>query len=161
MQACLLDGNALSEMPIPDFDQNGLLPAGVFDCTVEKIRNRFGWNDHRKGLFNDLASFINNELRPNFSDPWYCDGSFVTDKDMPADTDVVLDLRGAADDRKWKGLSFMSGERPRLLSQYRVDFWVNLPGGNDFPLFFQYVGIKTAKFKGLDPHHHKGILRVL
>lgn len=148
-------------MPIPDFDKNGLLPEGVFDCTLQEIGIRFGWNDHRTGLFTNLATFINSELHPIFPDPLYCDGSFVTDKDMPADTDVVLDLRGAPDERKWRGLVFMTQEKPRLLSRYKVDFWVNLPGGKDLSLFFQYVGIKTAKFKGLDPYHHKGILRVL
>lgn len=148
-------------MPIPDFDQHGLLPAGVVDCTLQEIGSRFGWNEHRAGLFNDLETFIMNELRPQFPEPLYCNGSFVTDKDIPNDADVVLDLRNAPDDRKWRGVQFMSQERDRILAQYRVDFWVNLPGNNDFTLFFQYVGIKTARFKGLDPHHHKGILRVL
>ncbi len=160
MPVCL-KADALPKMPIPDFDRNGLLPAGVIDCTLDEIRIRFGWNDRRMMLFNNLAAFIENEVRPSFSDPWYCDGSFVTDKDMPEDTDVVLDLSAAPNDRKWRGLDFMNREQPRLFSQYRVDFWVNLPGGNDFSSFFQYVGIKTARFKGLDPHHHKGILRVL
>jgi Family of unknown function (DUF6932) len=152
--------NALLQMPIPDFDRNGLLPAGVIDCTLDDIRIRFGWNGQRIALFNSMADFINNELRLRFPDPWYCDGSFVTDKDMPGDTDVVLDLRGAPDDRKWRGLDFMTREQPRIFSQYRVDFWIDLPGGNEFSVFFQYIGIKTAKFKGLDPRHHKGILRV-
>ena len=96
-----------------------------------------------------------------FPEPIYCNGSFVTDKDIPQDVDVVLDLREAPNGRKWQGLEFMWREQNRIRSQYQVDFWVNLPGVNDFSLFFQYVGIKTAKFKGLHPNHHKGILRVL
>lgn len=40
-------------------------------------------------------------------------------------------------------------------------FWLNLPGMNNFLDFFGYVGNKTARFKGLDPSHLKGILRVV
>ncbi len=46
------------------------------------------------------------------------------------------------------------------MGEYRVDFWVNLPGISDFSEFFQYIGVKTAKFKGLKPTYQKGILRL-
>ena len=41
-----------------------------------------------------------------------------------------------------------------------LTFWVNLPGANDFSDFFQYLGVKTARYKGLDAMHRKGILRI-
>lgn len=135
-------------MPIPDFDRNGLLPAGVFDCTLAEIRIRFGWNDRRMTLFNNLAAFIENEVRPSFPDPWYCDGGFVTDKDIPQDIDVVLDLSAAPNDRKCRGLEFMNREQPRLFSQYRVDFWVNLPGGNDFLCSFNRLVSRPLDLRG-------------
>ena len=97
-----------------------------------------------------------------FDEPIYINGSFVTDKEYPDDIDVVLDLRDTSDGRKWKGLEFMINHKSRLLHEYRVDFWVNLPPiENDFAAFFQYVGVKTARFKGLNPKHLKGILRVV
>ena len=147
-------------MGIPDFDHHGLLPAGVFDCTLHEIESRFAWNTRRTGLFANFVTFLNRELRRAFPDPIYFDGSFVTDKEDPADTDVVLDLCQAPDARKWQGVQFMQQHQARVMSQYQVHFWVNLPGNNDFCAFFQYIGVKTAKFKGLDPKHHKGILRV-
>ena len=41
-----------------------------------------------------------------------------------------------------------------------VDFWINLPDENDFSDFFQYLGVKTARYKGLDSAYRKGILRL-
>lgn len=54
----------------------------------------------------------------------------------------------------------MEKERKRFREQYDVDFWVNLPGQNNFADSFQYVGIKSAKFRGLAHTDRKGILRI-
>lgn len=147
-------------MPIPDFDSTGLLPAGIHDCTLQEMQLRFAWNTHRTGLYGKLQTFMTSELRQRFPDPVYCNGSFVTDKDLPEDTDIVLDLRLAPVARQLAGVLFMANEQPRLMAQYAVHFWIDLPGANCFSLYFQYTGIKTAQIKGLDPHHLKGILRL-
>lgn len=148
-------------MPIPNFDTNGLLPNGVYDCSLEDISTHFTWNQHRVALYGNFLTFLQKELRPHFPDPVFFDGSFVTDKEVPEDTDVVLDLRNAPDARKWQGLVFMQQHQQRLKADYSVHFWINLPGNNDFSSFFQYIGAKTARLKGLQPKHQKGILRVL
>ena len=148
-------------MPIPSLDIHGLLPHGVHDCTLSEIDAAFGWNPHRKNLFQDFKSFLFGEIRPVFSEPVYCDGSFVTDKEQPADIDVILDLRAASDDIQWQGYKFMRQHQSRIKTQYRVDFWINIPANSDFCTFFQYIGAKTAQFKGLNPKHHKGILRLV
>lgn len=148
-------------MPIPELQDTGLLPSGVHDCSLEDIRTVFAWNEHRHQLFQNFLLFFKGEVRPHFPDPVYFDGSYVTDKPTPDDTDVVLDLSEAPDDRKWRGLLFFQTHQARIMALYRVHFWVNLPGNNDFAAFFQYVGVKTARVKGLDPRHLKGILRVL
>lgn len=147
-------------MPIPTLEPNGLLPNGIHDCSLEDISSQFAWNDHRTGLFASFLNFIDTELKPQFPYPIFFDGSFVTDKELPDDTDVVLDLSGAPDDRKWNALIFMQQHQGRIMEVYRVHFWINLPGMNDFAAFFQYVGVKTASAKGLNPQHLKGILRI-
>jgi hypothetical protein len=147
-------------MAIPTLDPSGLLPSGVHECSLDDIYAQFTWNDHRTGLFSAFRHFLETELKPQFPYPIFFDGSFVTDKDVPDDTDVVLDLSAASDDRKWQGLLFMQQHQSRIMDRYRVHFWVNLPGQNDFSAFFQYVGIKTASAKGLNPLHLKGILRI-
>lgn len=90
----------------------------------------------------------------------YVDGSFVTDKKVPEDVDVVLDMTRATREGRLSALNFMVAEQGRLRQDYSVHFWINLPGDNDFSDFFQYLGVKTARHKGLDPSHRKGILRL-
>jgi hypothetical protein len=104
--------------------------------------------------------FLDAELKPQFPYPIYFDGSFVTDKELPDDTDVVLDLLQATDEHKWLALMFMQTNQPRIMEVYRVHFWINFPCANDFAAYFQYVGVKTASAKGLNPLHLKGILKV-
>lgn len=147
-------------MPIPLFESTGLLPSGVHNCSLDDIAHGLIWNDHRANLYDKFLAFLRSELRPDFPYPIYFDGSFVTDKELPDDTDVVLDLTTAPDDRKWQALMFMQQHQERIMDNYRVHFWINLPGNSDFTSFFQYVGVKTARTKGLNPKHLKGILRV-
>ena len=147
-------------MAIPDLDEHGLLPAGVHDCSVDEIVGMFGWNPHRRDLVRRLSRFLAREIRHRFSEPVYVDGSFVTDKETPDDVDVVLDMRCAADDRQFLAFKIMTAERDRFRRVYSVDFWINLPDENDFSDFFQYLGVKTARYKGLDSAYRKGILRL-
>jgi len=147
-------------MPIPTLEPNGLLPTGIHDCSLADISEQFTWNEHRSVLFQRFLSFVKTELKPEFPYPIYFDGSFVTDKELPDDTDVVLDLSDATDEHKWQALKFMQTHQDRIKDDYRVHFWINFPGSNDFAAFFQYVGVKTASVKGLKPLHLKGILKV-
>ena len=150
-------------MPIPGLNQNGLLPRGVHDCTLDEIAGSFAENPHRKQLFQNLVACLKQEIRPVFVHPIFVDGSFVTDKDEPEDVDIVLDLKGASDEQKWQGLMFMTVRQHRFRQEYNVHFWINFdtPNSSDFTEYFQYIGNKTARSKGLDPRHMKGILRIV
>jgi hypothetical protein len=152
--------NYSQRMPIPTLESNGLLPNGIHDCSLADISAQFTWNAHRSSLFTRFVNFLNAELKPQFPYPIYFDGSFVTDKEIPDDTDVVLDLSPATDAQRWQAFLFMQKHQKRIMDDYRVHFWINLPGSNDFASFFQYVGLKTASAKGLNPLHLKGILRI-
>ena len=149
-------------MPIPELNQNGLLPRGVHDCTLAEIAGVFGANEHRRRLCQNLVACLEQEIRPLFAYPILVDGSFVTDKDEPEDIDIVLDLKEASDEQKWQGLTLMNKKQRQFLHKYNIHFWINFdaPGFSDFSTFFQYVGIKTARIKSLDPRHMKGILRI-
>jgi hypothetical protein len=146
-------------MPIPQLTDTGLLPPGVHSCDLLEARTMFAWNERRAALFTGLETFLAKEIYPLYPDPIVLDGSYVTDKVLPSDTDVVLDCTAAPDDRKWRALQLMK-RRNDFKAIYSVDFWINLPDTNDFVAFFQYTGVKTAKLKGLHPSTAKGILRV-
>lgn len=148
-------------MPIPSFDSYGLLPQGIHNCTVNEIEERLTWNLHRADLFSKFKDCLANEIEPRFLNPVFFDGSYVTSKEYPEDIDIVLDLRQSPGPQQLEGLIYMQESQASLMDQYNVHFWINLASLNDFSAFFQYVGVKTARLKGLRPSHLKGILRLI
>ena len=106
-------------MAVPALNSHGLLPPGIHDCRVDEIDSAFAWNPHRKNLFTKFVACLSHEIRPRFPDPLIFDGSYVTDKDLPEDIDVVLDLSTASKSHAYDGLMFMKTEQPRLMSDYR------------------------------------------
>ena len=82
---------------IPDFENTGLLPAGVHWAPWDEIMKRYGINDHRLRLLGGLQRGIA-MLRFAGCRTLYLDGSFVTAKTFPSDYDACwetdsVDLR--------------------------------------------------------------------
>ena len=73
-------------MPIPAFDEHGLLPVGVHDCTLDEIKASFGsfqgsqGSDRRPQLFAKLESFVAEARAARLVRSIIVDGSFVTTK---------------------------------------------------------------------------------
>ena len=147
-------------MSIPSLDAHGLLPAGVHDCTLMEIKASFTWNRHRQRLYRGFASCFKDELRARFAAPILVDGSFVTSAEVPNDVDVVLDAMQASREEQGQCQKFWYFHQRRLMSKYRVDLALNLPGQEDMAAFFQGLRALDAKVAGLDERHRKGILRI-
>lgn len=147
---------------IPDLDANGMLPPGVWDCSLAEIEVRFCWNDHRRTLWLGLKHFLNEVYRPmGVHFPIWVDGSFCREKQLPSDIDVVLDLAefdgATAFTAAWK----VRAQHDAIKAAYHVDLWVRHPEiPHDLAAFFQYVGDKAAAEFRLQPKDPKGILRV-
>jgi hypothetical protein len=80
---------------IPSFDQNGNLPEGIHDCTMEEAAERFGTfqnSDCRPQLWAKLTEFIGETKAGAFVEAMLIDGSFVTSKPDSNDIDIVLVL---------------------------------------------------------------------
>ncbi len=85
-------------MAVPAFDDNGNLPPGRHDATIEDVRSAlvdpfvasntrraiFDWWTHLREALHELGGFEANWLA----------GSFVTDKDQPNDLDLITLLDG-------------------------------------------------------------------
>jgi hypothetical protein len=149
-------------MPIPDFDQLGLLPAGVHDCDLAEIQARFTWNERRAAIWAGFQQLLQELAAMNMHYPLYVNGGFVTDRDDPSDVDLALDLcDGAPEEHQRDALFHFHQRHAAIHEQMRVDYYPNLPGAqHDFRQFFQYVGLRTAMAKRLAPEARKGILRV-
>lgn len=76
-----------------EFNAEGRLPPGVYDCTWPQFATRFGWNDWRRRLLRGLKSALD-ALKIAGCPRVFIDGSFVTAKDEPGDFDACWDLAG-------------------------------------------------------------------
>lgn len=87
-------------MPIPGLDNAGLLPPGVYDCTLDEVRQAFGvfqTTDRRPRLFDKLQALIQQAWATGFVAEIIIDGSFVTSKPDPNDIDLILVLNAGHD----------------------------------------------------------------
>src|SRR5258705_81832 len=146
-------------MPIPTLNQDGLLPPGVHDCTLNEIRSQFGSfrkSDRRPRLFALLESFVAEAIAVGLVRALIVDGSFVTEKHDPNDIDLIVVVAPEHDftsDITPRAYSVMSKKSVRR--RFGFDLLVareNSVEHNDWVEFFQQVR--------LEPGRRKGILRL-
>lgn len=78
---------------IPPFDEQGVLPDGLHDCTIEEVAERFGRfrsSDRRLRLWERFRDFIDEAKATGAIEAMLVDGSFVTATDDPNNIDLVL-----------------------------------------------------------------------
>jgi hypothetical protein len=83
-------------MPIPPLDDEGFLPPGIHDCTLEEVGERFGTlrgSERRGRLFARLQDYVRDLRRTGLAIALLIDGSFVTGRPDPNDIDLVLVLK--------------------------------------------------------------------
>lgn len=82
-------------MPIPALDEHGVLPVGVYDCTLDEIKRALGTfegSDRRPKLFEKFQQFVAEARAAKCGRSLLIDGSFVTATAEPNDVDLVLVL---------------------------------------------------------------------
>jgi hypothetical protein len=146
-------------MPIPALNGDGLLPAGVHDCTLEDIRERFGsfqGNDCRPKLFVRLGDLIASIRRSGLFEAVLVDGSFVTEKVSPNDIDLVAVLRPGHDfERELSVSEYALVSRALLRRRYRFDIVVAERESVLYSTYVDFFGqVRDA------PELRKGLLRV-
>jgi hypothetical protein len=148
-------------MPLPAFTERGILPEGIHHCTLDEAQQLLCANDTRETIWNGLMGFMVWATQYPAPDAFLLDGSFVTDKPLPGDIDVVVDVTGCSEsDREAWYRAFFAGHQ-FTKDNFRVDFYPFVIGlGKDFSAFFQYVRVEDALLRGLGPNTRKGILRV-
>lgn len=75
--------------------EDGVLPEGIHDCTIDEIEDRFGriqGTDWRCTLTRELREYLNEAWKCGFIKAVIIDGSFVTVKDRPDDIDIIVVL---------------------------------------------------------------------
>ena len=102
-------------MPIPDFQNNGLLPPGGHVCTWTEINQKMGFTEQRKRLLEGLKKMVEMLPEKHVVRRIIVDGSFAEDKANPADIDLVLDVGVLADGTPEQTVVDWVSDRARVL----------------------------------------------
>ena len=115
-------------MPIPALNEHGMLPDGLYECTSEEIRTRFGAfnaSDQRPRLFRDFERYITEVRSAGIGKYIVVDGSFVTHKPDPSDIDVLLVLKDDLDmTRPMPPFEYNARSRKYVKREFGLDFYV-------------------------------------
>ncbi len=144
-------------MTIPDLTDDGVLPAGVHECSLNDLKARFGRfnkSDRRVQLTAQLVEYFES-LRQTGLVSWVAiDGSYVTSKPDPGDIDLIVVLKADHDFSSTLRPDFYNAlSKKRVRNKYTFDVFVAPEDSlalSDSLEFFQ-------KTRGGTP---KGILRV-
>jgi hypothetical protein len=148
-------------MAIPDFTDRGVLPAGVHECTLLEAQAALCSNDRRTTIWNGLLSFLGWANHLPEPTAYLIDGSYVTDKPLPSDVDVVVDITHCSENEHQQWFSAWEQSHGHVKQTYDVDFYPFVVGvTNDFSAFFQYIRVEEALRRGIPPYVRKGILKV-
>jgi hypothetical protein len=146
-------------VPIPALNQEGLLPEGIYECTVEEVEARFGrfqQSDRRPILWGKFKEFLREVTSSGVVIQMIINGSFLTASPSPNDIDIVLILSGQHDfaaDLSPSEYNILSKRRVRR--RFGFDIVLARAGTEEVVAlvdFFQQVKHQ--------PHLRKGILRI-
>jgi hypothetical protein len=82
---------------IPDFKEDGNLPVGIHEATLEEFKKRFAHTIWRNQLYDKLLRLIE-DLKTIGCKTVYIDGSYVTTKEVPGDYDACWENIGVDED---------------------------------------------------------------
>jgi hypothetical protein len=80
---------------LPNFDENGYLPPGIYVARMAEIKRRLAYNKCRLRLFAGLMRLAKH-LKSVGCNTLYLNGSFITDKAEPGDYDSVWEYEGVS-----------------------------------------------------------------
>jgi hypothetical protein len=146
-------------VPIPALDQEGLLPVGLHECTIEEMEGCFGkfqGSDRRPELMKKLKTFLSEAKDSSLIQGILVDGSFVTSKPAPDDIDVIAivpalhDYHADLAPREYNLLS-----KSRVRRRFGLDMLVARDGSIELQRYINFF--QQVRFA---PQLQKGILKV-
>jgi hypothetical protein len=153
---------ARREMPIPLLNNFGLLPEGVHECEPPEVVASFCANAARATVWGRFEGFLQWAADKPGPVGIYVDGSFVTDKPLPGDIDIALDITDLPPEQQNEWIVAFHREHARVKREFRTDFYPFIRGQeHDFTAFFQYLRVDEAITRGVPDGTRKGILRLV
>jgi hypothetical protein len=146
-------------MPIPELNDNGLLPPGVHTCTLDEVKGRFGsfrGSDKRTRLFATLLELVAELRSGDLFAAVILDGSFVTGAVAPNDIDLILALKRTHDWKRDPAVhEYNVLSRRRLRRRFGFDAFLALDGDLDYSELIEFFGGVRD-----NPDVRKGMLRI-
>ena len=150
-------------MPIPELTEHGLLPTGIYECDLSEIADKFVYNNHRKTIWTAFTSYLQQLKSIPEIDVFYVDGSYTTDKVLPGDVDVIIELPSPRIHAQILQRSGQMMERGFVKQFFFTDllfaYEPNPLAVKDIRDTFQGIKVKDALDKGLPKETRKGLLK--
>lgn len=147
-------------MAIPKLNENGLLPNGIHECTIEEVKEKFGQfhsSDKRQLLFNNLVKYIKELKETGIGKYLIINGSFVTNKEIPNDIDILLVLNDNVDlNKEVPPFKYNVRSKSYIKKNYPFDFFWGFDNHDS-----SLKPIKLFQRVKLKPGLSKGILKVI
>ena len=141
-------------MPIPRFNQYGLLPPGMHEASMEEVNQELGFSPRRQELIGTGLRFVCGELGAVGVTDVVLNGSFVTWKPSPADIDGFVITRLGSE------VANAIKDRRRLWSaRYHVDFFAafeDLTGHGSVAYWEEFFGHTREQ-----PPQAKGLVKLI
>ncbi len=138
---------------IPPFVENGILPAGMHLCTFAEVVERFGNNEHRQHLCQQIHIFLERARGCGFVGLiiW---GSFPTGEPEPGDLDLMfVTLPGVSKDNVSAACAELL-ESDKSRERFGHDFLQCTNDADVLEYFTRYLGYDNRIDK------QKGVLRL-
>lgn len=142
-------------MAIPQLNEFGLLPQGIWECTLAEVEKRFGRfsrTDTRPRLFAALREYCDELAWTTLVSAIVIDGSFVTDKEAPGDIDLVIILDVVNWEEELNPRVYNVLSRKRVARRFPFDIVLASEDSPEYLVrvqFFQQVRNSNTLKKGL------------
>lgn len=140
-------------MSLPQFNENGLMPPGIHDASLDDLSERFGQSPRRRQLLENFRLYFVELQKWPLAKAVLVDGSFVTDIAEPNDIDLVLVLRDDYDlSRSVSPFEYNLWSRRRVQRVFGFDLFAVRPNSIDYTRFvdfFSQVRDHPGLIKGL------------
>jgi hypothetical protein len=144
---------------LPSFNEHGLHPVGIHDCTFEEAHSRFGTfqaSDRRSQLWAKFRDFFHEAQATRLVDAVLLNGSFVTAKPNPNDIDLILVIAATHDfTRDLSAAEYNVLSAQRVKHRHRLDVLVARENSNQYRRY-----LRLFEQVRLEPDRTKGILRI-
>jgi hypothetical protein len=86
----LFRGDMQAKRKLPEFNERGVFPPGIYPARLDEFKRRLGFNSYRQEMIEKGLLSVLNELRDKDLRRIFVDGSFVTEKPFPGDIDAYV-----------------------------------------------------------------------